>query len=206
MSRVLTTLGETVWDLPPLILHPFNERVPPARLLENSQAALMLSGLVPNDGTDSEDLRRRLLSGRYSEIRMLFFLGKDVLRWAEQCSEWASRIPELEGASIRGQSFAGLLTAGPPSAVKDKLIRWGVADYVSIFSRSIGLNAMFREPPAFETLAEEFLSNYHRYTDSLYRCFMESQAHGSIAATNFRFDLYASGEYSRMLETQWAGE
>ena len=90
--------------------------------------------------------------------------------------------------------------------MKDKLIRWGVADYVSIFSRSIGLNAMFREPPAFETLAEEFLSNYHRYTDSLYRGFMESQHHGSIAATNFRFDLYASGEYSRMLETQWAGE
>ena len=55
-------------------------------------------------------------------------------------------------------------------------------------------------------LAEDFLSNYHRYTDSLYRCFMESQHHGSIAATNFRFDLYASGEYSRMLETQWAGE
>jgi hypothetical protein len=206
MSRVLTTLGETVWDLPPLILHPFNERVPPAALLENSKAALMLSGLIPNDGTDSEDLKRRLLSGRYSEIRMLFFLGKDLLRWAEQCSEWASRIPELEGAYLRGQSFAGLLTTGPPPAVRDKLIRWGVADYVSIFARSIGLNAMFQEPPAFETLAEEFLSNYHRYADSLYRCFMDSQPYGAIAAANFRFDLYASGEYSRLLETQWAGD
>src|SRR6266700_2956296 len=103
MSRVLTTLGETVWDLPPLILHPFNERVPPAQLLENSKAALMLSGLIPNDGTDSEDLKRRLPSGRYSEVRMLFFLGKDVLRWGEKCSEWASRIPELEGAYLPSQ-------------------------------------------------------------------------------------------------------
>ncbi len=28
MPTSLKTLGETVWDLPPLILHPFNERVP----------------------------------------------------------------------------------------------------------------------------------------------------------------------------------
>src|SRR5438094_6253923 len=69
MSRA--TLGETVWDLPPLILHPFNERVPPAALLENSKAAFMLSDLIRNEGTDSEDLKRRLLSGRYSDIRML---------------------------------------------------------------------------------------------------------------------------------------
>jgi hypothetical protein len=206
MSQVLTTLGETVWDLPPLILHPFNERVPPTALLENSKAALMLSGLIPNDGTDREDLKRRLLTGRYSEIRMLFFLGKDVLRWLDQCSEWALRIPELEAADVRRQSFAGLLTSGAPLAVKDKLTQWGVADYVSIFSRGIGLNAIFLEPPAFESLAEEFLRNYHRYADSLYRCFMESQAHSAISATNFHFDLYASGEYSRLLENQWGAE
>jgi hypothetical protein len=90
-----TTLGETVWDLPPLILHPFNERVPPTALLENSKAALMLSGMIPSDGSDPDDLKRRLLSGRYSEMRMLFFLGKDVMRWIDQSLEWAGRIPEL---------------------------------------------------------------------------------------------------------------
>jgi hypothetical protein len=206
LSQVLTSLGESVWDLPPLILHPFNERLPPTALLKNSKAALMLSGLIQNDGTDREDLKRLLLSGRYSEIRMLFFLGKDVLRWLDQCSEWALRIPELEAAGIRSQSFAGLLTAGTPVAVKDKLTQWGVADYVSIFSQAIGLNAIFLEPPAFESLAEEFLRNYHRYADSLYRCFMESQPHRPIAAANFRFDLYASGEYMQLLEEQWAAE
>ena len=42
--------GAAVWELPPLILHPFNERVSPSDLLENSKAALMLSGLLPDDG------------------------------------------------------------------------------------------------------------------------------------------------------------
>jgi hypothetical protein len=200
------TLGETELVMPPLILHPFNERVPPAALLENSKAALMLSGLIPTDGSNPDELKRRLLAGRYGEIRMLFYLGKDVHRWIEQCIEWAERVPELSEAEICGQSFAGLLTTNPPQTVKEKLTRWGVLDYVSIFSRAIGLNAMFAEPPAFESMSEEFLRNYHRYADCLYRCYMESQPHEKIASTNFRFDLYASGEYSRMLEAQWEGD
>ena len=206
MSLPITTVGERVWELPPLILHPFNERVPPSALLENSKAALMLSGLIPSDGSDQEDLERRLLAGRYAEIRMLYFLGKDVLRWIEQCVEWGQRVPELSGAEIRPQSFAALLTADPPEAVKEKLVRWGVVDYVSIFTRAIGLNAMFIQPPAFDTLAEEFLRNYHRYADFLYRCYLDSQPHRTVASANFRFALYASGEYSRMLESEWAAE
>jgi len=206
MSRAITTPGEKVWDLPPLILHPFNEHVPPCALLENSKAALMLSGLIPNDGTDPDELKKRLLSGRYAEIRMLYFLGKDVHRWMEQCGEWASRVPELAGVEIHRQSFAGLLTANPPETVKEKLLRWGVVDYVSIFSRSIGLNALFAKPPTFDELAEDFLRNYHRYADTLFRCFMDSHPHCDICATSFRFELYASGEYSRMLENEWGGE
>ncbi len=203
MSPPIMTLGETVWDLPPLILHPFNERVPPSALLENSKAALMLSGTIPADGTDPECLKRRLMAGRYAEIRMLFYLGKDVFRWIEQAVECVARAPGLEGADLRPQSFAGLLTANPPKAVKEKLVRWGVADYVAIFSRAIGLNALFLEPPAFEKLTEEFLRNYHRYADSLYRCYMDAQPHGVIAPRNFPFELYASGEYSRLLESEW---
>jgi hypothetical protein len=202
----ITTLGERVWELPPLILHPFNERVPPSALLDNSKAALMLAGLIPSDGSDQEDLKRRLLAGRYAEIRMLYYLGKDILRWIEQCVEWGQRVPELSGAEIRPQSFAGLLTADPPAAVKEKLVRWGVVDHVSIFTRALGLNAMFIQPPAFDILAEEFLRNYHHYADFLYRCYMDSQPHRTLASANFRFALYASGEYSRMLESEWAAE
>ncbi len=199
----MTTLGETVWVLPPLILHPFNERVPPSTLLENSKAALMLSGLIPSDGSNQDELKRRLLSGRYGEIRMLFYLGKDVFRWLDQCLESVARIPDLAEAEIRRQSFAGLLTGSPPDNVREKLIRWGVVDYTSIFSRAIGLNAMFAEPPDFAHLNEELLRNYHRYADYLFQCFMETDPHRKLVPANFRFELYASGEYSRLLETEW---
>jgi hypothetical protein len=37
----------------------------------------------------------------------------------------------------------------------------------------------------------------------LFRCFMELQPFRKTAAANFRFELYASGEYSRLLEQQW---
>jgi len=206
MSTATSTFGTAVWCLPPLILHPFNERVPPSALLENSKAALMLSGLIPNDGTEEEALKLRLLNGRYSEMRMLYFLGKDVFRWIEQCVEWAARIPELGEAELESQSFAGLLTANPPDNVRQKLTGWGVADYVSIFSRAIGLNAVFAEPPAMAALGEEFLRGYHRYADHLFRCYMEATAHRSILNANFRFELYASGEYSKILESQWSAE
>ncbi len=202
----MTTLGETVWVLPPLILHPFNERVPPSALLENSKAALMLSGLIPSDGSDQDELKRRLLAGRYGEIRMLFYLGKDVFRWLDQCVEWAGRQTELHQAEVCRQSFAGMLTGDPPEGVRDKLIRWGVIDYASIFSRAIGLNAMFADPPEFASLNDEFLRNYHRYADFLYQCYMESDPHCTISSKNFQFELFASGEYSRMLETEWGAE
>src|SRR5579864_4590150 len=96
MTPSITSFGESVWSLPPLILHPFNERVPPSALLENSKAALMLSGLIPGDGSDEEELKRRLLAGKYGEVRMLFYLGKDVFRWIDQCVDSTSRAPEFQ--------------------------------------------------------------------------------------------------------------
>ena len=78
-----------------------------------------------------------------------------------------------------------------------------MADYISIFARAIGMNAAFIEPPPCDLLSEEFLRNYHRYADCLYRCYMESQSHRAIQSPDFHFELYASGEYSRMLESQW---
>lgn len=203
MPKPDTPLVETVWDLPPLILHPFNERIPPSSLLDNSKAALMLSGLIPSDGSEPDDLTRRLLAGRFGEIRMLYFLGKDVFRWLDQCLDWVSRVPELREETWRAQSFASLLTSSTPPEVKEKLMRWGVSDYVSIFCRAIGLNAMFAAPPAVTTLTEEFLRNYHRYADALYHRYMELEPCQEVDPKKFRFTLYASGEYSRMLESEW---
>lgn len=136
---------------------------------------------------------------------MLFFLGKDVSRWIDQCIEWVGNQPALADADgLRPQSFAGLLTASPPEPVKAKLLAWGVADHSAIFARAIVINAAFAEPPALAALAEAFLRSYHRYADYLFRCYIDSQPHCTVTAANFHFQLYASGEYSRLLETQWA--
>lgn len=196
------SLGETVWQLPPLILHPFSERSSPESLLENSRAALILSGLLPGEGEDYELLNRKLLAGRYAEIRMLFFLGKDVLRWIGQCIEIVNRDAELLEAEFRRQSFAGLLAA-PPINIRDKLMRWGVMDYAAVFARGIGLNSVFAEPPELSVLSEDFVRSYHRTADLLYQGFMEMEPHRIAAAKNFRFDLYASGEYTKLLESEW---
>jgi hypothetical protein len=206
MPTPITKLGSAVWDLPPLILHPFQERVAPSSLLENSKAALILSGLLPSDGADPDDLRRRLVAGRYSEIRMLFYLGKDLFRWIDQCVEWAGRVPELQPAGLCRQSFSDLLVSHTPREVCEKLTKWGVADYGNIFSRAIGLNTMFVEPPEFKGLTEQFLRGYHRYADALYRVYQEAEPHPSLTDENFRFVLYASGEYSKMLESAWEAD
>jgi hypothetical protein len=203
MPTPLTNFGSAIWDLPPLILHPFQERVSPSALLDNSKAALMLSGLLPADGADPAELRRRLLAGRYGEIRMLFYLGKDLLRWIDQCVEWAQRVPELQEAGLTRQSFSNLLVEHTPGEVCEKLAKWGVADYGSIFSRAIGLNTVFSEPPDFRLLTDSFLQGYHRYADALYRVQQEAEAHPKLTSGNFRFALYASGEYAKMLETEW---
>ena len=55
------------------------------------------------------------------------------------------------------------------------------------------MNAVFLDPPPFEMLTEEFLRNYHRYADFLYRCYMDSQPHHKLSPLNFHFSLYASG-------------
>ena len=65
-----TILGTRVWELPPLILHPFSNPRGPGVLLEGSKAALMLAGLLSGQGEDHDELRRKLLLSRYAEIRM----------------------------------------------------------------------------------------------------------------------------------------
>ena len=41
----------------------------------------MLNGLLPSDESTEDELTRKLLEGRICEIRMLYFVGKDLLRW-----------------------------------------------------------------------------------------------------------------------------
>jgi len=196
--------GAQKWELPPLILHPFSDQTGPKKLVQSSRASLMLNGLLPHDESTEDELTRKLIEGRVCEIRMLFFVGKDLVRWISHCLDFVGGIGELKDLGIREQSFAEFLVQNPPEKVRAKLRGWGVFDYKSIFSRAIGLNAVFCEPPDENQVSVEFIRNYFRYADHMFACRQQVQAFTEISVDNFDFEIYASGEYSRLLEKSWA--
>ena len=198
-------LGTQRWELPPLILHPFSDQSGPSKLLDSSRASLMLNGLMPNDSNE-DDLTRRLLEGRLCELRMLYFVGKDVHRWMEHCMDFTNGVRQLDASGIREQSFAEFLVQSPPANVRNKLRAWGVLDYKAIFSRAVGLFTIFAQPPAEEIVSPEFIRNYYRYADHLFACRQQIQPFTEIGDSNFSFEIYASGEYSRMLEKSWESD
>jgi len=191
------------YKLPPLILHPFADANGPGKLIESSRASLMLQGLLPSGDREVSDLDRALLDGRYQEIRMLFYVGRDLARWIEQCVEFVNRQSELQHCGYREQSFAAHLIQQPPLEVASKLRKWGVADYRSIFGRALGLNALFAEIPSCEVLANDFIRNYYRFADQMFECRQNAAAFTEIKDDSFEYEIFASGEYSRMLEREW---
>jgi len=163
----------------------------------------MLNGLLPHDESSEDELTRKLIEGRVCEIRMLFFVGKDLLRWIAQCLDFIGSVAELKNAGIREQSLAEFLVQNPPESVRAKLRGWGVFDYKSIFSRAIGLNSVFCQPPDEGAVSAEFIRNYFRYADHMFACRQQMQSFTEVTTENFDFQIYASGEYSRLLEKSW---
>jgi len=198
------TTENSLRKLPPLILHPFADAGGPDKLVESSRASLMLQGLLPTGERTTEDLDQSLLEGRYCEIRMLFYVGKDLVRWIEQSLEHVERQPTFAGTGIKFQSFAAYLVHNTPINVQTKLRKWGVADFKSIFMRALGLNAILAAVPERGILADDFVRNYYRYADSIFLCRQSQTHYTDIAPMNFEFDIFASGEYSRMLEREWS--
>jgi hypothetical protein len=203
-SPSTSTIANSTRKLPPLILHPFADAGGPDKLVESSRASLMLQGLLPSGERSSDDLDKSLLEGRYCEIRMLFYVGKDLVRWIEQSLEHVERHPGFRDSGIKFQSFASYLVNNTPAAVQAKLRKWGVADFKSIFMRAIGLNAILAGVPERGILADDFVRNYYRYADSIFLCRQSQTQFTDISQMNFDFDIYASGEYSRMLEREWS--
>jgi len=189
--------------LPPLILHPFADASGPGKLVESSRASLKLQGLLPSGESTPEDLDRVLLEGRYSELRMLYYVGKDLARWIEQCLELAVRNPDVFPETLCYQSFADLLVQDAPSAVQSKLKKWGVGDYQAIFSRALGLHCLFADAPPRLLLSDDFVRNYYRFADHIFTTKQGERAFQSLNSKNFSFDLFSSGEYTRMLERSW---
>jgi len=194
-----------VFQLPPLILHPFAQPYDPVRLIEGSRAGIILRGLLPQGELDNDELERRLLDGRYCEISMLFYVGKDVLRWARQCQEAVQRAGVAPEEGYCAESFIALLVENTPQKVDQKLRSWGVQEYRRIFARAVGLHAVFRDLPPPELLAGEFVLQYHRFADHLYACRQQLQPFRPAKPEQFDFEVYASGEYARLLEQEWDG-
>lgn len=192
-----------VRTLPPLILHPFADAGGPGKLVESSRANLKLQGLLPQGEASREDLDRALLDGRYSELRMLYYVGKDLARWIDQCLEFVERNQESLPHGICFQSFASLLIQDPPSGVQAKLRKWGVADYKSIFSRALGLHCLFGAAPPREVLSDEFVRGYFRFADHIFQSKQSECDFALLTSREFHFELYSSGEYSRLLERSW---
>jgi len=193
-------------QLPPLILHPFNGGGNTDELLEGSRASLALQGFLgPEDrggNADQHELERRVMIGRYQEIRMLVFLGKDLFRWLQQCVDFIDRSGDF-GPLVLEQSFASLVVESPPVAVRDKLEKWGVTDRKAVFSRAIGMNTLFNSPPPIDSLSPVFLKHYHRFADHAYICFQHLKPFQAIEPNQFDFQIYASEEYSRILSDEW---
>ncbi len=192
--------------LPPLILHPFSDANAPERLASSARASLVLHGLLAAGELTADQLKQKLLDGRYAEVRMLYYVGKDVSRWLDQCVDAAGRDDELRRRGIERESFAVLLIEDPPSAVREKMQRWGVVDYQTIFRRALGLHAVFSALPEREHLSDIFLEHHHRFTDMLYQCRRRNAPSSPVIGQEFHFEIYASGEYARLLEQEWSSD
>ncbi|MCL4403069.1 MAG: hypothetical protein M1436_10490 [Acidobacteria bacterium] len=189
------------WQLPPLILHPFATLEDTEKLIESSRLHLALAA---EERDENEEMQRRLLVCRYHEIRMLYFVGKDIFRWIEQCLDFVARDGKATTAGlVRPQHFAECLASRTPASVHRKLANWGVTDYRVLFSRSIGLRAVFAEVPEFGHLSTDFLQHYHRYADAMFTSYCQSVTFNPASPPVFDFELYASGEYARLLAEQW---
>src|SRR3954471_2759560 len=175
--------------LPPLILHPFSGPEDTSALMESSRASLVLQGFLPHTELPADDLDQQLLRGRYAELRMLFYIGKDLMRWMEQCAESVQLSGQFAGRRIRPETFGAFLVQFVPQHVKAKLEAWGVADFCALSRRSIGLHAIFREFPAAENFSADFLRRYHRHLDQWFETRMRETGSERAEAQEFVFDL-----------------
>ena len=196
--------GLEPFRLPPLILHPFSAPDDATTLMESTKANLTLEGFLPKPARTPAELDEQLLKGRFAELKMLYYIGKDVLRWMDQCAESVEASGNFFGRRLRPETFALVLVQHIPHHVRIKLERWGVVDFTALFRRSLGLHTVFSKLPTVQDLSPDFLRRYHRHLDQWYEFRLRERIFDRADANEFTFELYASGEYTLMLEKSWA--
>ena len=181
-GAIPTSLPKRQHQLPPLILHPiagYGEALPESCV---------------------SDIDAKRAEVRRLELKMLCCLGKDLNRWLAQCLEFAAGDPDL--GELREGNLMDLLVENAPAAVACKMETWGVGDFRRIFARALGLTAVFPNPPIREQVPESFVAYFAHYADSLYRARRQAAPAG-VATCEYQFEVYASGEYARLLERSW---
>jgi len=175
-----------------LILHPFNERVPALYLLENSKAALMLSGLNSSDGSDQRRLKAPSSKpAGMGEVRMLFFLGKECVPLIE-----VHRMGGTHSDCMmlnRGAQFCRPAYGQSANRCKREADAvGGIRLRIHLFACHC-LNTMFAGLRSSTAWPRSFSATYHRYADSCTGCYMESQPHGQIASKTFALTCMTLG-------------
>ena len=192
--------SKRLWELPPVILHPFNNGADAGAILASIRLSLSEDILHVPDGSDMAEARQRILHGKYCEFRMLCFIGRDLKRWILQCTDFVLRDALLANTGIREQSFSDLLVKRTPPSVVARFESWGVVDYHRILRRAIGIGAIFPYPPEYTLLTTDFLENCGAFADILFACYQELTSFRALAPEQFRFALYTSGEYISAME------
>lgn len=162
-------------ELPPIILHPFDG----------------CPALISRPRTvHAEQRAKEHLQSRYDEFCMLCRIGNDLNRRLAQCDEVADGDPELSGMSER--DFIAVLLFAPPIPVLKQMRRWGIENPQLLFSRAIGLNTVFTNPPPASDLSESFLREADRLADWLFDRRLNSEAPTATVEDRFTFEIYAS--------------
>ena len=200
------TGSKRLWELPPVILHPFNNGADAGAILASIRLSLSEDILHARDGGDMAEARQRLLHAKYCEFRMLCFIGRDVKRWILPCTDFVLRDALLANTGIREQSFSDLLVKRTPPSVVARFKSWGVIDYRRILRRAIEIGAIFPYPPEFALLSTDFLENCGAFGDILFACYQELTSFRALDPEQFRFALYTSGEYINAMEVGIAAE
>ena len=111
---------------------------------------------------------------------------------------FGARHPLSELRGVPGQSHAGG-RAGQAAQVG----RGGLP--VHFHARAGAERGAGRRAVARSLLSDEFVRNYYRYADQMFLCRQGQAQFADIADFGFEFEIFASGEYSRMLEREWEG-
>jgi hypothetical protein len=170
-------------QLPPLVLHPCDHQFDPSRL---------------SDVLNCDTSAKCFLEARYAELRMLCFVGKDINRWLGQCLDTA-----LADSGISEASLIGLLLFDPPSRVVRKMQDWKINNSQVIFSRALGLNAVYPHPPEPDGISEALLRDMHHYADALFDCRFKLRYELELHSQEYDFEIYSSAEYARILSNEW---